>query len=192
MYLLNKKVIVLDRDGVINHDSDLYIKSPEEWVPIAGSLDAISKLNKYFKVAIATNQSGIGREYYDEQTLTAMHEKMLALLSQYDGTIDHIEHCPHHPDYDCDCRKPKTLMLENISDKFGCEPSEMIFIGDSSSDYECANNFGCDFILVLTGKGLKTLEKLAGKALQVEKSLSKWVAKIEQLQLETLPLNKEL
>lgn len=179
MDLFNKKVIVLDRDGVINHDSDCYIKSPEEWIPIAGSLEAISKLNKGFKVAVATNQSGIGRAYYDEQTLAAMHEKMLSLLNQYNGFIDHIEHCPHHPDEGCNCRKPKTLMLENIAEKFSVTPSEMVFIGDSSSDYECADNFGCDFVLVLTGKGLKTLEKLAAKTLEVEKSLSKWVDSFE-------------
>ena len=169
------KAVILDRDGVINHDSDAYIKSADEWVPIAGSLAAIAGLNKKFKVAIATNQSGIGRGYYDEATLNSMHQKMSELLAPHEGHIDHIEFCPHHPDDGCDCRKPKPLMLEKIAQKFALKPEQTVFIGDSSSDYECAKNFGCPFILLMTGKGLKTLEKLAGKELHVEKSLAKLV-----------------
>ena len=169
------KVVVLDRDGVINHDSDDYIKTPEEWIPIAGSLPAIAKLNQKFKVAIATNQSGIGRGYYDESILHAMHDKMDGLLKEYGGHVDHIEFCPHHPDDGCSCRKPETQMLEKIAQQFSANPQEIVFIGDSSSDYHCAHNFGCPFILLLTGKGLKTLDKLAGKQLFVEKSLAKLV-----------------
>ncbi|NVK22291.1 MAG: D-glycero-beta-D-manno-heptose 1,7-bisphosphate 7-phosphatase [Kangiellaceae bacterium] len=172
------KVIVLDRDGVINHDSDQYIKSADEWVPIAGSLAAIASLNERFKVAIATNQSGIGRDYYDVAALNAMHNKMSNLLIQHNGHIDHIEFCPHHPDDGCDCRKPKTQMLENIGNEFKANPSEMLFVGDSTSDYNCAQSFGCQFVLVLTGKGLKTLEKLAGETLVIEKSLAKLVETI--------------
>ncbi|MBD3653458.1 D-glycero-beta-D-manno-heptose 1,7-bisphosphate 7-phosphatase [Kangiella sp.] len=173
------KVIVLDRDGVINHDSDDYIKSAEEWIPIAGSLPAIAKLNRRFKVAIATNQSGIARGFYDEPILHAMHDKMDSLLQEYSGHIDHIEYCPHHPDDGCACRKPETQMLEHIADKFSAKPEEMVFIGDSSSDYHCAQNFGCPFVLLLTGKGLKTLNKLAGKDLIVEKSLAMLVDSID-------------
>lgn len=169
----NIKVVVLDRDGVINHDSDHYIKSADEWVSIAGSLAAIAELNQNFKVAIATNQSGIGRGYYDENVLNQMHQKMADLLKTYDAHIDHIEFCPHHPDDGCECRKPKTLMLERIAENFSATPEQMIFIGDSSSDYQCAQNFGCEFILLLTGKGLKTLDKLADKTLNIEKSLAK-------------------
>lgn len=172
------KVIVLDRDGVINHDSDDYVKTPQEWIPIAGSLPAIAKLNQKFKVAIATNQSGIGRGYYDEQVLHAMHDKMDALLKEYSGHIDHIEFCPHHPDDGCACRKPETQMLDNIAAKFSVTPQEIVFIGDSNSDYLCAQNFGCSFVLLLTGKGLKTLDKLAGKDLNLEKSLAKLVESI--------------
>lgn len=168
-----KKLVILDRDGVINHDSDDYIKSEEEWVPIAGSLGATAKLNRRFKVAIATNQSGIGRGYYNRDVLAQMHQKMNRLLKQYDGHIDAIEYCPHHPDDGCDCRKPKATMLQRIADKFKARPEEVVFIGDSKSDYECAQNFGCDFVLVLTGKGLKTLDKLAGKNITIEKSLAK-------------------
>ncbi len=173
------KVVVLDRDGVINHDSDAYIKSPEEWIPIAGSLAAIAKLNQNFKVAIATNQSGIGRGYYDESVLTAMHQKMQTLLAEKHGHIDQIEFCPHHPDAGCQCRKPKTLMLENIAQQFEVDPREMLFIGDSKSDYDCAQAFDCAFVLVLTGKGLATLEKLAGKNIPIEKSLAKLVESID-------------
>lgn len=172
------KAVVLDRDGVINHDSDAYIKSPEEWVPIAGSLGAIAQLNQKFKVAIATNQSGIGRGFYDESVLNQMHQKMTALLAAKNGHVDHIEFCPHHPDDDCDCRKPKTLMLERIANTFDLDPSEVVFVGDSKSDYECALAFDCPFVLLLTGKGLKTLEKLAGKDIQIEKSLAKLVESI--------------
>ncbi|WP_223670993.1 D-glycero-beta-D-manno-heptose 1,7-bisphosphate 7-phosphatase [Kangiella shandongensis] len=173
-----KKVVVLDRDGVINHDSDAYIKSPEEWIPIAGSLPAVAALNKHFKVAIATNQSGIGRGFYDESVLDAMHQKMAKLLDEHDGHIDQVEFCPHHPDDGCDCRKPKPTMLQRIAKKFGAQPEEVVFIGDSSSDYHCAQEFGCDFVLLLTGKGLKTLDKLAGENITVEKSLAKLVEAI--------------
>ncbi len=174
------KAVILDRDGVINHDSDQYIKSVDEWIPIAGSLDALSQLNKKFKVAIATNQSGIGRGYYDEPVLEAMHQKMHKLLAEKNGHIDHIEFCPHHPDDGCECRKPKTLMLQRIAEQFDLDPSEMVFIGDSLSDYECAQAFDCGFVLLLTGKGLKTLEKLAGKDVVIEKSLAKLVESIGQ------------
>lgn len=173
-----KKVIVLDRDGVINHDSDDYVKSADEWVPIAGSLPAIADLNKRFKVAIATNQSGIGRGYYDRDVLSQMHQKMDHLLENYNGHIDAIEYCPHHPDEGCDCRKPKPTMLQRIADQFEVTAEHIVFVGDSKSDYECAENFGCDFVLLLTGKGLKTLDKLAGKNITIEKSLSKLVEAI--------------
>lgn len=173
-----KKVIILDRDGVINHDSDAYIKSADEWVPIAGSLPSVAKLNQGFKVAIATNQSGIGRGFYDESVLSEMHLKMAQLLKEQGGHIDHIEFCPHHPDDGCDCRKPKPTMLERIATKFDATPEQVVFVGDSKSDYECSQNFGCDFVLVLTGKGLKTLDKLAGKDITIEKSLAKLVEEI--------------
>jgi len=173
-----KKVIILDRDGVINHDSDAYIKSADEWVPIAGSLSAIATLNQRFKVAIATNQSGIGRGFYDEAVLSEMHHKMAQLLQEQGGHIDHIEFCPHHPDDGCDCRKPKPTMLERIAEIFNATPEQVVFIGDSKSDYDCAQNFGCDFVLLLTGKGLKTLDKLAGKDITIEKSLAKLVEEI--------------
>ncbi len=162
----HKKLVVLDRDGVINQDSDAYIKSPAEWHPIEGSLAAIARLNRAgFRVAVATNQSGIGRGFYDLTTLGAMHEKMKTLLTAEGGHIDAIEYCPHLPTDGCDCRKPATGMLKAIAKKCRVTPEEILYIGDSKSDWRAAQNFGCEFILVLTGKGEQTLEQIETRAL---------------------------
>jgi D-glycero-D-manno-heptose 1,7-bisphosphate phosphatase len=156
--IMQKKLIILDRDGVINHDSDHYIKSAAEWVPIAGSLEAISALNTGgYCVAIATNQSGIGRGYYDVATLNAMHHKMQQLLAPLGGWIDHIEYCPHHPDAHCQCRKPKAGMLTNIMHKFAITPQNTVMVGDTLGDYYAAMTAGVAFVLVETGKGKRTL-----------------------------------
>jgi D-glycero-D-manno-heptose 1,7-bisphosphate phosphatase len=156
--VLENKLIILDRDGVINHDSDDYIKSIEEWIPIEGSLEAISQLNKAgYRVAIATNQSGIGRGYYNVATLQAMHQKMQRLLIPFEGHIDHIEFCPHIPDDNCECRKPKVGMLHKIAQRFVVNPKDMLMVGDTVSDYQVATNAGVEFILVKTGKGEQTL-----------------------------------
>ena len=154
------KVIVLDRDGVINHDSDAYIKSAEEWCPIDGSLEAIARLNHSgYTVVVATNQSGLARGYFDIETLTAMHKKMDDLLTKVGGRIDAIFYCPHGPDDACDCRKPKPGMLLEIGQRFNVPLKEVIFIGDSVSDLKTASNAHAKAILVRTGKGLKA-EKL--------------------------------
>lgn len=156
--MLQNKLIILDRDGVINHDSDDYIKSIQEWIPIEGSLEAISQLNKAgYRVAIATNQSGIGRGYYSTATLQAMHQKMQKLLIPFKGHIDHIEFCPHIPDDNCECRKPKAGMLHKIAQKFVVNPKDMLMVGDTVSDYQVAINAGVEFVLVKTGKGERTL-----------------------------------
>jgi D-glycero-D-manno-heptose 1,7-bisphosphate phosphatase len=156
--MTHKKLIILDRDGVINHDSDNYIKSPQEWLPIKGSLEAIAALNKAgYHVAIATNQSGIGRGYYTLATLEAMHNKMQCLLMALDGRIDYIEFCPHLPDAQCVCRKPKAGMLMNIADKFALNPQDIVMVGDTMGDYQAAKTAGMAFILVKTGKGERTL-----------------------------------
>jgi len=152
------KLIILDRDGVINYDSDDYIKSPEEWMPISGSLEAISRLNKArYKVAIATNQSGIARGYYNIDVLEGMHVKMRALLAKLGGTIDYIAYCPHGPRDDCFCRKPKPGMLLEISKAFSIEPKNAVFIGDSVTDTEAAKAANMKFVLVKTGKGERSL-----------------------------------
>jgi D-glycero-D-manno-heptose 1,7-bisphosphate phosphatase len=156
--VLKNKLIILDRDGVINHDSDDYIKSIQEWIPIEGSLEAISNLNKAgYRVAIATNQSGIGRGYYNVATLQAMHQKMQRLLTPFGGYIDHIEFCPHTPDDNCKCRKPKAGMLYKIAQEFSVEQEDMLMVGDTVSDYQAAANAGAEFVLVKTGKGERTL-----------------------------------
>ncbi len=158
--IMSKKLIILDRDGVINHDSDDYIKSPQEWIPIKGSLEAISRLNKAgYLIAIATNQSGIGRGYYNLEALDAMHQKMQHLLTLLGGSIDQIEFCPHLPDANCEYRKPKAGMLNNIIKKLSIKPENTIMIGDTIGDYQAAITAKIAFALVKTGKGKRTLRR---------------------------------
>jgi D-glycero-D-manno-heptose 1,7-bisphosphate phosphatase len=152
--------ILLDRDGVINHDSEAYIKSPEEWLPIDGSLAAIAKFNRAgFKVIVATNQSGIARGLYDEPTLHQIHEKFLNLLSEAGGKVEEIFFCPHHPDERCGCRKPQPGMLHQIEKKYDINMAETFFIGDSIGDIRVAQTVGCRPGLVLTGNGQKSLRQ---------------------------------
>jgi len=161
------KVIVLDRDGVINHDSDAYIKSTEEWSPIDGSLEAISRLNHSgYTVVIASNQSGLARGYFDIETLSTMHKKMDAMLAKVGGRIDAVFYCPHGPDDACDCRKPKPGMLLEIGQRFNVPLKEVIFIGDSVSDLKAASNAHAKAILVRTGKGVKAEKILAAECKQ--------------------------
>ncbi len=151
------RLVILDRDGVINLDSDDYIKSPEEWLPIESSLKAIAKLNRAgYKVAVATNQSGIARGYFDHATLALMHKKMELALANVGGQIDALEYCPDHPEQATVFRKPYPGMLTKLLDQFSAEPSQTWFVGDSLSDIQCAINANCIPVLVLTGKGKKT------------------------------------
>lgn len=154
---MQKRLIILDRDGVINEDSDAYIKSPEEWIPIPGSIEAIALLSQHYHIGIATNQSGVGRGYYNEATLHAMHDKMHTLLAPHNGNIDHIEFCPHKPDECCDCRKPKAGMLNKLAEKFAAKPEDVVMVGDTMGDYQAATNAGMSFVLVKTGKGERTI-----------------------------------
>jgi len=157
--MVKNKFVILDRDGVINYDSDLYIKSPEEWIPIESSLRAIAKLNNAgFKVAIATNQSGIGRGMFDPITLALIHKKMEMELAKVGAHIDAIEYCPDHPDNAGPNRKPKPGMLIKLLEQFKAKASETWFIGDSLSDVECAKNAGCQPVLVLSGKEANTAD----------------------------------
>ena len=154
------KLIVLDRDGVINHDSAQFIKSPDEWRPIPGSLEAIARLNHAgYRVVIATNQSGIGRGLFDMATLNAIHEKMHRALSLAGGRIDALFYCPHTAEALCECRKPKTGMLRDIGVRFGVDMSDVPCIGDSVRDLSAADAVGAQPMLVLTGKGEKTLRE---------------------------------
>ncbi len=153
-----QKLIVLDRDGVINHDSDAFIKSPDEWVPIPGSLDAIARLNQAgFRVVVATNQSGIGRGLFDIGTLNAIHNKMHRALAQAGGRIDAVFFCPHSADSLCECRKPRAGMLQEIGRRFGVDLTGVPALGDGLRDLQAAASVGAQPMLVLTGKGEKTL-----------------------------------
>ena len=152
------KLIILDRDGVINHDSDQFIKSPEEWQPIDGSLDAIAFLTQAgYTIAVATNQSGIARGYFNVQTLNEMHSKMHKLVRQAGGEISGVWFCPHTADSHCDCRKPKPGMVLDILDRFQAQASETYLVGDSLRDLQAIASAGGKPILVRTGKGMKTL-----------------------------------
>ena len=152
------KLIVLDRDGVINYDSDQFIKSPDEWRPIPGSLEAIARLNRAgYRVIVATNQSGIGRGLFDMGTLNAIHEKMHRSLAQVGGRIEAIFYCPHTADSSCDCRKPKAGLLKEAARRFHVDLEGVPVIGDGLRDLQAAQLVGSQPMLVLTGKGEKTL-----------------------------------
>jgi D-glycero-D-manno-heptose 1,7-bisphosphate phosphatase len=148
------KLVILDRDGVINYDSEHFVKSAAEWKAIPGSLEAIAKLNQAgYKVVIATNQSGIGRGLFDMDTLNAMHEKMHRAVQNVGGRIDAIFYCPHSADSNCKCRKPKPGMLDRISACFNTDLGGVFAIGDSLRDLQAAISAGAKPVLVLTGKG---------------------------------------
>ncbi|MGZ5051115.1 MAG: D-glycero-beta-D-manno-heptose 1,7-bisphosphate 7-phosphatase [Methylobacter sp.] len=152
------RYVLLDRDGVINHDSDDFIKSPEQWLPIDGSLEAIALLNRHgYKVVVVSNQSGVARGLFDLATLEQIHAKMLSMVEAKGGKIDAIYFCPHGPDDDCTCRKPKPGMLEAFAADTGASLSGVPVIGDSLRDLQSAQAVGASPILVKTGKGLKTL-----------------------------------
>ncbi|MBW0234867.1 histidinol-phosphatase [Pseudomonas sp. D1HM] len=154
------KLLILDRDGVINFDSDAYIKSVEEWIPLPGSIEAIAQLSKAgWTVAVATNQSGIARGYYDVATLEAMHERLRSLVAGQGGELGLVVYCPHGPDEGCACRKPKPGMLQTIAAHYGADLAECWFVGDSLGDLQAAQAVDAQPVLVKTGKGLQTLAK---------------------------------
>ena len=152
------KLVILDRDGVINQDSANFIKNPNEWIALPGSLEAIALLNQSgFRVAIATNQSGIARGLFDMTTLNAIHDKMYRALAQIGGRIDAMFYCPHAADDNCSCRKPKTGMIEDIARRFSVNLGEIFAVGDSLRDLQAFADAGCKPILVRSGKGEETL-----------------------------------
>lgn len=152
------KLIILDRDGVINYDSDQFIKSPDEWKPIPGSLEAIAHLNQWgYRVVVATNQSGVGRGLFDMNTLNAINEKMHKAVMQAGGRIDAIFFCPHAAEARCECRKPKAGMLRQVAARFNVDLEGVPAVGDSLRDLMAAVEVGAQPYLVLTGKGSKTL-----------------------------------
>jgi D-glycero-D-manno-heptose 1,7-bisphosphate phosphatase len=151
------KLIILDRDGVINFDSDQFIKNPEEWKPIPGSLEAIARLNQAdYRVVVATNQSGIGRGLFDMPMLNAIHDKMHKAASLVGARIDAVFFCPHTAESRCHCRKPNTGMLEEIAERYNIGLEDVPTVGDSLRDLQASASVGALPFLVLTGKGFKT------------------------------------
>ncbi len=158
------KLVILDRDGVINEDSDEYVKSADEWQAIAGSCEAIAHLHQAgWTVAVATNQSGLGRGLFDLDDLEAMHAKMSELVEAAGGVIAGVFYCPHTPDEGCDCRKPRTGLIGAIEHELATSASGAFFVGDSLKDLQAGHTKGCQPLLVKTGKGKRTLASLAGK-----------------------------
>ncbi len=151
------KLVILDRDGVINFDSDAFIKSPDEWKPIPGSLEAIARLNHAgYRVVVCSNQSGVGRGLLDMAALNAINDKMYKALAQLGGRIDALFYCPHPAEANCACRKPKPGMFEDIAQRFNTDLAGVPSVGDSLRDLQASAAVGCQPILVLTGKGRKT------------------------------------
>lgn len=154
------RLIILDRDGVINEDSDAYIKSPEEWTPIPGSLEAIARLTQAgYHVVVATNQSGIARGYFDLETLHAMHEKMDRALAALGGKVEAVFFCPHGPDDACSCRKPKPGLLQEIAARYKVGLEGVYAVGDSPRDVEAALAAGARPVHLRTGKGARALAR---------------------------------
>ena len=151
------KLVILDRDGVINVDSEQFIKNPAEWQAIPGSLEAIARLNhEGYRVVIASNQSGVGRGLFDMDALNAINDKMYRALSQVGGRVDALFYCPHAADSNCDCRKPKPGMFIDIGQRFNVDLNGVPAIGDALRDLQAAHAVGAQPMLVLTGKGKNT------------------------------------
>ena len=154
-------LVILDRDGVINHDSDDYIKSPDEWQPLPGSLEAIARLCRAdYTVIVATNQAGVGRGLFSLDMLIRIHSKMASSIRDKGGRLDSVFFCPHSPADQCGCRKPKPGMLFEISDRLGIGLSGVPFVGDSLGDLQAAAAAGAMPVMVQTGQGRLTQEKL--------------------------------
>lgn len=165
--------IVLDRDGVINADSDQFIKSPAEWRPLPGSLEAIARLNRAgFAVAVVSNQSGVGRGLFDAAMLERINAHMLDAVAAAGGRLAGVYSCIHRPDAGCDCRKPKPGLLRQLEREHGVELAGVPFVGDKLSDLEAAEAVGARPILVRTGRGEQTLEALAGRPIEVYADLA--------------------
>lgn len=155
-------LVILDRDGVINEDSDAFVKSLDEWHPIPGSIDAIARLSKHgFTVAVATNQSGLGRGLFTLDDLEAMHHRLCEMVETAGGHVAGIFYCPHTPEDQCDCRKPKAGLIDAIEREFNASAHSAWLIGDSLRDLEAGVKKGCVPILVRTGKGRGTEKKIA-------------------------------
>jgi D-glycero-D-manno-heptose 1,7-bisphosphate phosphatase len=154
-------LLFLDRDGVINEDSEDYIRSLDDWIPVPGSIEAIAELSQAgYTVAIVTNQSGLGRGYFELEDLEAIHHRLCQLVEERNGSIAGIFYCPHLPDAGCSCRKPGTGLLEAATKELHMDAHGAYMVGDSLKDLQAAQRFDCRPILVKTGKGLSTLERI--------------------------------
>jgi len=154
------KLVILDRDGVINLDSPHFIKTPQEWIPIPGSLEAIAKLCQHdYRVTIATNQSGLARGIFNMDMLHQIHHKMLEAINTIGGEIEVVAFCPHHPDEDCECRKPKPGLILDILNRTQVDAKDAIVVGDSLRDLQAGLAAGCSSYLVRTGNGEATIAK---------------------------------
>ncbi|MDJ0910786.1 MAG: D-glycero-beta-D-manno-heptose 1,7-bisphosphate 7-phosphatase [Woeseiaceae bacterium] len=159
-----RELIILDRDGVINRDSKEFVKSPEEWLPLPGSIEAIARLSQAgYTLAVASNQSGLARGLFDWDTLHAMHDKLHGLVNDAGGRIDRIVVCPHGPDDDCDCRKPKPGLFHQLEQHYGQSLAGVIAVGDSLRDLQAAAAVSARPVLVRTGNGAETEKKLSGE-----------------------------
>ena len=153
---MQTRLVILDRDGTINADSDEYVKSADEWQPLPGALDAIAKLNHAgWHVVVASNQSGLGRGLFDVAALNAMHAKMHKLVAAAGGRIDAVFYCPHSPEETCNCRKPQPGLYEQIGERYGMDLQGVHTVGDTLRDLQAGTAVGCVPHLVLTGKGAK-------------------------------------
>jgi len=154
------KLVILDRDGTINYDSEQYIKSPAEWRPIPGSLEAIGRLTQAgYRIVVATNQSGIARGLFDTATLIAIHDTLQRAAAQAGGRVDAFFFCPHAPDSTCACRKPKPGMVLEVARRFNVYLGDTYVVGDTLRDVQAAAAAGARPVLVLSGRGRKTLEE---------------------------------
>jgi D-glycero-D-manno-heptose 1,7-bisphosphate phosphatase len=167
------KLVILDRDGVINEDSSDFIKSPAEWHPLPGSLDAIARLTRAgYAIVVATNQSGIGRGLLDERTLQAIHRKMTDAVEGAGGRLMDIFYCPHKPGDDCACRKPQPGLFRQVAERYAVQLTGVPAIGDSARDLDAARAVGARAILVLTGKGRATLAAIGQTGVEVYRDLA--------------------
>ena len=155
---MRPKLVLIDRDGVINHDSIEYIKNESEWIPIKDSLVGIREIQRLgIKVAICTNQAGVERGLFSLLDLLMIHDKLNKELRGAGGSSLRIFFCPHNPGQKCNCRKPRPQLLQTAMDCFGLGPKDTVFVGDSVKDIEAAKKAGCDYVLVETGNGKESL-----------------------------------
>ncbi len=163
------KLVILDRDGTINQDSEEFVKSPAEWEPLPGALEAIARLNHAgWHVVVASNQSGLGRGLFDVDMLNAIHAKMHKALAAVGGRIDAIFYCPHAPAEGCRCRKPESGLFEQIGERYGIELQGVPSVGDTLRDVQAGSAVGCAPHLVLTGKGAAFRDRVLPEGFPVD------------------------